>query len=402
MVVLLLRIVTISIFLPTTPRTQGQLLAYGIKELLKSVKISSMASLSIGIVGLPNVGKSTLFNALTGSNILAANYPFATIEPNTGVVPVPDQRLGKLGNLFHTQKIIPATVTFVDIAGLVAGASEGEGLGNQFLGHIRSTDAIVQVVRAFEDSNVLHVDELHDPKKDIDVINTELVLADLQSLTKRMPRMEKEVRSDPKLKPMLDTYVRLNTILNDGVPLWNYSDIEPEHVADLQLITMKPVIYLFNLDEAGITDKTRQQQLQELVTPAQALFVCAKLESELKDLDLADASELLESYGQTESGLLQLINAAYNALGLQSYLTAGEQEVRAWTIHVGDTAPKAAGVIHGDFERGFIAAEIVDYNDLIDAGSLASARSSGKVRTEGKTYVMQPNDIVEFRFNVSK
>jgi GTP-binding protein YchF len=361
-----------------------------------------MSSLSIGIVGLPNVGKSTLFNALTGSNILAANYPFATIEPNTGVVPVPDERLQKLADLYKTNKIIPATVTFVDIAGLVAGASEGEGLGNQFLSHIRSTNAIVQVVRAFEDENVLHVDEQHDPKKDIDVINTELVLADLQTITKRLTRTQKEARANPKLQPMLDTQQQVFDFLNAGEPLWNHPEIELEYIADLQFLTMKPVIYVFNVDEAGLSDDTLQQKLRALVAPSQALFVCAKLESELKDLDEADATELLESYGQSESGLLQLIHAAYKILGLQSYLTAGEQEVRAWTIHQGDTAPQAAGVIHGDFERGFIAAEIVHCQDLLDAGSIALARAAGKVRTEGKTYVMQPDDVVEFRFNVSK
>ena len=348
-------------------------------------------SVSIGIVGLPNVGKSTLFNALTGSNILAANYPFATIEPNTGIVPVPDDRLNRLAELYKTDKIVSATVTFVDIAGLVAGASEGEGLGNQFLSHIRTTNAIVQVVRAFDDPNVTHVDEQHDPQKDIDVINTELVLADLQTVGRRLPKFEKEARANPKLLPVLTTYQQVNKLLNDGDPLWN-----------LQLLTMKPVIYVFNLDETGLGNTARQAELRSMVYPARALFVCAKLESELKDLDSADAAELLESYGQHESGLLQLIHAAYDTLGLQSYLTAGEKEVRAWTIAQGATAPQAAGAIHGDFERGFIAAEIVSYPDLIAAGGLTAARSAGKVRTEGKSYVMQPDDIVEFRFNVSK
>ena len=361
-----------------------------------------MSSLSIAIVGLPNVGKSTLFNALTGSNILAANYPFATIEPNTGIVPVPDPRLTKLSKLYHDAPIKPATVTFVDIAGLVAGASTGEGLGNQFLSHIRTTNAIVQVVRAFADSNVIHVDEDHNPQKDIDVINTELVLADLQTVSKRIPKFEKEAKSNPKLKPIMDTYVQIKSWLDNGDPLWNHADIDVEHVADLQLLTMKPIIYLFNLDEAGLSDEAHQKELLELVSPAQALFVSAKLESELKDLDASDAAELLESFGQLESGLVQLIHAAYQTLGLQSYLTAGDQEVRAWTIPAQANAPQAAGVIHGDFERGFIAAEVVSYPDLIANGTMTAAKAAGKVRTEGKTYVMQPDDIVEFRFNVSK
>ena len=362
-------------------------------------------SLSIGIVGLPNVGKSTLFNALTDSSILAANYPFATIEPNTGIVPVPDERLSKLSELYHTKKIVPATVTFVDIAGLVAGASKGEGLGNQFLSHIRSCNAIVQVVRGFEDGDVLRSDSSKDPRYDIDVINTELVLADLQTVEKRLPKLDKESRANPKLRPLADILLRVKNFLDEGKPVFSDTallDDVRKNFTDLHLLTAKPIIYLFNVDEATLTDETKQQELQQLVAPAQALFVNAKLEDELRSLDEDDRREMLESYGVHESGLIQLIHAAYQTLGLQSYLTAGEDEVRAWTISQGATAPQAAGAIHGDFEKGFIAAQIVDYHDLIAAGSEQAAKAGGKVRTEGKTYIMQPDDVVEFRFNVSK
>lgn len=361
-----------------------------------------MATLSLSIVGLPNVGKSTLFNALTDSNVLAANYPFATIEPNTGIVPLPDVRLQQLSKLYGGAPIKPATVTFVDVAGLVKGASTGEGLGNQFLSHIRSTSAIVQVVRAFKDPNVTHVEAAPNPAQDIAVINTELVLADLQTVAKRLPRLEKEARANSKLKPEYDNLQTVHQLLDSGQPVWSQPDVQLGHLQDLFLLTAKPVIYAFNVDEAGLNDQALHKKLQALASPSPALFICAKLEDELRSLDEADRLELLESYGQKESGLLQLIHAAYSTLGLQSFLTAGEKEVRAWTIPQGATAPQAAGAIHGDFERGFIAAEIVSYSDLLAAGSWVAARAAGKLRTEGKTYVMQPNDVVEFKFNVSK
>ena len=359
-------------------------------------------SLSIGIVGLPNVGKSTLFNALTNNNILAANYPFATIEPNTGIVPVPDERLNVLAKMYHAEKIIPATVTFVDIAGLVAGASKGEGLGNKFLANIRQCDAIVHIVRAFESDDIVHVENIINPKRDIDTINSEQILADFRTLETRLARLAKEAKANPKASDIKNRLEVLAEKLRAGTPINEISSVDPDDIADLHLLTAKPVIYVFNVNEETLASEDKKQSLRNLVPHSRSLFICAKLEDEIKGLNPSDTLELLQSYDVPEAGLTQMIRAAYDLLGLQSYLTAGPKEVRAWTIHQGWTAPQAAGVIHTDFEKGFIAAQVVNYDDLVAAGSEANARAAGKIRTEGKTYVMQPDDVVEFRFNVSK
>ncbi len=356
-------------------------------------------ALTIGIVGLPNVGKSTLFNALTKNSVLAANYPFATIEPNIGVVNLPDSRLDRLAEIFSSEKIIAAPVSFVDIAGIVKGASEGEGLGNQFLANIREADAIAQVVRGFTDSDVVHVEGKVDASSDIETINTELILADLQTLDKARPRIEKEVKGKKADPQVLETIDQAIAVLNDGTPL-SLSKLDISLIKELGLLTAKPMLFVFNVDEAILSSEDKRKQLADLVRPAEAIFLDAKVESELIDLSKEEAAELLASLGQSESGLDQLARIGFATLGLQTYLTAGPKEARAWTIRQGWKAPQAAGVIHTDFEKGFIKAEVVSFSDLDQAGGMAEAKAQGKVRMEGKDYVMQDGDVVEFRFNV--
>lgn len=356
-------------------------------------------ALTIGIVGLPNAGKSTLFNALTKNDVLAANYPFATIEPNVGVVGVPDERLTKLAEIYGSEKIVPATVSFVDIAGIVKGASQGEGMGNAFLANIREADAICQVTRVFEDADVTHVDGKVDPGNDISTITTELILADLQTLEKALPRVEKEARIKKDTQPKLAAMQQAIDVLNTGTTIFK-SGMDTELLREFFLMTAKPFIYVFNCDQDELANEDLKARMREIVAPAEAIFLDAKFESELVEMDEEDAREFLADSGVEEPGLDVLARVGYDTLGLQSYLTAGPKEARGWTIKKGWTAPEAAGVIHTDFQKGFIKAEMVSFDDLVAAGSEQAAKAAGKMRLEGKDYVMQDGDVVEFRFNV--
>ncbi|MDP9444847.1 MAG: redox-regulated ATPase YchF, partial [Actinomycetota bacterium] len=354
-------------------------------------------ALTIGIVGLPNAGKSTLFNALTKNDVLAANYPFATIDPNVGVVGVPEPRLPTLARMFGSARQVPATVRFVDIAGIVRGASEGEGLGNKFLAHIRESDAICQVTRVFRDDDVTHVAGTVSPPDDIETIQTELVLADLQTVERALPRLEKEARLNEDTAAVLDVVREAQQVLAAGTPV-SATSLDRGALRDLMLLTAKPYLYVFNCDADELADEDLKETLRKLVAPAEAIFLDAKLEAELVELDdEEEARAMLTELGVDEPGLDVLARVGFATLGLQTYLTAGPKEARAWTIRRGATAPEAAGVIHTDFQRGFIKAEVVSYDDLVAAGSMAAAKAAGKVRVEGKDYVMADGDVVEFR-----
>jgi ribosome-binding ATPase len=356
--------------------------------------------LTIGIVGLPNVGKSTVFNALTRNDVPAANYPFATIDPNVGVVGVPDARLPVLAQIFDSARVVPAAVSFVDIAGIVKGASEGQGLGNKFLAHIREADAICQVIRVFNDPDVVHVDGRIDPKDDIETVNTELILADLQTIDRVLPRLSKEARASKDRQPMVDAVEQARAVLDEGRTIFA-AGLDRGPLRELHLLTAKPFLYVFNMDDEELGDDALKDELRELIAPAEAIFLDAKIEAELAELDQDEALELLQSMGQQESGLDMLARVGFDTLGLQTFLTANSKEARAWTIRRGGTALDAAGVVHTDFQRGFIKAEVVTYDALVAAGSVAEAKARGLVRVEGKDYVLSDGDVVEFRFQTT-